>query len=275
MSTVSPIRPSSAPPARPASAGGAAPASMPQLDIGRMLRKYWLTLCATVFFGIGLGVATHFAWLTIYPFYVSTVLFECQPPKETTGITVTQVDNDQLERFKGDQAAHMKSDRVLLKAASTPRIVTDAPRWAAMFTTRGTYVPQEGLIWLRSHVRTRMSPTTSYIELALTWKDKEEVAELVGYVRDEYEHSLDDQVRVSTADERDALARGDLQADVVEDRVRRVVAKRDLLEADTAFHSVRKRRRALGLTDGRLDRKQREDLVQRGRALLQHIDKHR
>ncbi|MCH7961451.1 MAG: AAA family ATPase [Planctomycetes bacterium] len=178
---------------------------MPQLDIGRMLRKYWLTLLATVFLGAGLGVGTHFAWLKAYPFYVSTVTFECQPPKETTGITVTQVDNDQLERFKGDQAAHMKSDRVLLQAASSPRLITDAPRWAAMFTTRGTYIPQEALIWFRSHVRTRMSPTTSYIELSLTWKDKEEVAELVGYVRKEYEASLDDQVRDSTADERDAL----------------------------------------------------------------------
>jgi polysaccharide biosynthesis transport protein len=204
MSTITPSRPPSAPAAR-LSGGSPGASPLPQLDIGRLFRKYWVLLAATFVVGSALGVGVHFAWLKIYPFYKASVVFKCVPPKEEVGKEQTRVDSEDFERFKADQAAHMKSPRVLAATASNPQIVSFAPTWASKFSSNGVYVPEEAAMWLDDHVKTSTDARTSFVILSLTWKDKTEVTELVKYLRLAYQDSLADQVADLTREERETL----------------------------------------------------------------------
>lgn len=205
MSTITPSRPPSTPATRTSAGGSPGASPMPQLDIGRLFRKYWVLLLVTFVIGSGLGVGVHFVWLKTYPFYRASVTFKCEPPQQEIGVTQTQVDTEDFERFKADQAAHMKSPTVLASAAANPNIINFAPKWAGLFSSKGVYVPDEAAMWLDDHVKTATDARTSFVVLSLTWKDKAEVTELVKYLREAYTDSLQEQASGSSAEERNSL----------------------------------------------------------------------
>jgi len=189
MTTASTTPPPAARPPRPAPTPGGHSQS-PQIDPLKLLRKYWLLLAITVFLGGVLGVATHIAWMKIYPFYQAKVIFQCLPKTAAIGDDRVDVDADEFERFMNTQAQMMVSKSVLTQAARNPRIQSDIPIWAAGFTTNGIFDDAEAALWLEDNVSASPITQTEYIELGTKWKKKSEVAPLIGFVKQAYEDEL-------------------------------------------------------------------------------------
>jgi hypothetical protein len=226
MTIATPPRPSaSSQPRRP---GGPGPSAVQAaaIDPIKLLKRHKLTLILTCFIGVGVGVAGHFAWLLVWPFWTARVVYQCTPPQEELGQTtgIVSGSEDELERFMATQVAIMTSERVLMNAAEDPRLLDEAKDWSRQFVKNGRYSPADAAIELGESVRARVVTGTELIEMSMVWKDKIDVAGIVGVINDAYWADLNAQRRQERRKEQDAVARA---IQNLEGQMRKLSTERD------------------------------------------------
>lgn len=203
----SPIRPPASPHApapRPGMPAGAPGAAVIPLDPVRLLRQYYPFLLVAFIFGAGLGIATHFVWLRVYPIWRSTVVFECSPPvrslTERDRGTFTQ---DEMDRFMGTQVQVMKSETILEAAIENRDLLqTD---WAKSYIRNGSFQPNDAVIALEEDLSASIIPRTNLIRLTMSGRHQKDVQVIAAAVAQAYERELRNQGSLGTSDRRAAL----------------------------------------------------------------------
>ena len=237
MTIATPPRPSASPqPRRP---GGHAPTAVQAsaIDPIKLLKRHKLTLILTCFVGVGVGIAAHFAWLFIWPFWTARVVYQCTPPQEELGETtgVVSGSEDELARFMATQVAIMTSERVLINAAEDPRLLDEAKDWSRQFVKNGRYSPADAAIELGESVRARIITGTELIEMSMIWKDKVNVAGVVGVINDAYWADLNRQRRLDRQKEQDAVARA---IQNLEGQIKKLSTERDTALREAGIDSL-------------------------------------
>jgi capsular exopolysaccharide synthesis family protein len=201
--TTAPIKPTSPFPAR-SQAAAAGPAA-PSVDIGKMFKKYLWLLIASVIVGVLLGIGSFVVLRQVYPIFQSQVIFQVLPPQIDLDIQVAK-DEDEQERFALTQVAQMKSDDVIQRVVSDPRLQAQGGDWAKKFMSGGTFQSADAAEWLQDNLVARLVPNTDIIEMKLGWKKPADITNVLGLVRELYMFRLDEQSRLQTAPQREALA---------------------------------------------------------------------
>lgn len=201
--TTAPLKQTPSLPIRPpaASAGTGAPS----LDIAKILKKYAWLLVASVIVGVLLGVASFLVLRRVYPIFESHVYFQVLAPKTTLETMENNKDQDEQERFALTQVAEMKSDAVIQKVVTDPRLQTQTGAWSAQFTSGGSFRAADAAEWLQDNLSVRLVPSTDIIEMKLGWKSAPDVHAVVGLVREAYTARLEEQTRNIHAPQRQAL----------------------------------------------------------------------
>lgn len=206
MTTAAPIKPAVPFPAR--APGGASSAAAPSVDIGKMLKKYAWILIASVIFGALLGAGAFFVLRQVYPIFRPQVVFQVLPPQSELREIQTASDQDEQERFALTEVAFMKSDDVIQRVVSDPRLLVDGGSWTEKFKSRdGRFNQADAAEWLQENLSTRLVPKTDIIEMKLGWTDAGAITNVLGLVRENYMLRLEARTRDITAPQREALER--------------------------------------------------------------------
>lgn len=172
------------------------------LDPIKLLQKYKWALIVSAFLGAAGGVAAHFVWLRVYPFWRPTAIFEAFPPQsKPMDVVAGTSSNEEMNRFMMTQARIMLSGVVLSKVAEDPSLRERAPTWSAPFTAPD---PATGIMRfdsskaakkLEDYLQARPIGGSNLIQLQCTYKDKEEATAIVRLAREKYMALLDDRSR--------------------------------------------------------------------------------
>jgi succinoglycan biosynthesis transport protein ExoP len=225
-------------PAPALGAGGAAGA--PSIDPVKLFHKYKWALVLAGVVGTVLGGVGHFAWLAIWPFWKSNVIYECNTritdPTQPNGGGTS--DRDEFERFMATQTAVLTSPRVLDQVASDPRLPTEAPAWSRQFTQGGVFNSSDASIELGKKLRARVVPQTNLIELAMYWKKPVDVTAIVKLVSAAYEDDLRAQADQGMREQRVALSN---QIKKMKEDVGRLQLSRERLMTEKSVDSIESR----------------------------------
>jgi uncharacterized protein involved in exopolysaccharide biosynthesis len=135
--------------------------------------------------GIGFGVAMHIALLKFHPTFKATATFLCYGPQ--TGADQIQgtenADRDEFERFMATQALVIKSDPVLRKFVEDPRLEREAPKWTKQYYENGRFNPFLAVEGIKDTLKVRAISGSQFIEMSLGWQDRNDVAAVVGLMR--------------------------------------------------------------------------------------------
>lgn len=208
MSTAPAPRPPAPAPSRPA---GSPPQGMaiPTLDPIKLFRKYqWILLIAS-FVGIGAGIALHVGLLRFYPTFRATAIFQCYAPQVSAGSVegAIRADRDEFERFMATQALVIKSDVVLQRFANDPRLEREAPNWTRTFYENGRYNPSLAIESIKNTLKVRAVSGSQFIEMSMGWRKREDVAAVVGLMRQSYLEVLRTQTGSESTKKKDSLVR--------------------------------------------------------------------
>lgn len=169
--------------------GAAAAAPVASIDPVKLILKYRLWLAIALAGGLALGVAAHFALMVWYPVWRANIWFECFMASQNIDKLQgsESVGENDLERFMTTQAKLVTSERVISKVIEDPRLTSDAPRWCEYYRKRdGTFNTADMLLDLQEEVSARVIPQTRLIEVAMTFKDKRDVAAIMKLVREKF-----------------------------------------------------------------------------------------
>jgi len=160
-------------PAGPASAGPGV-AGMTTRDFLRVIqkRKWMMVLICTVC--VGLSVAVTAVWYMYFPSYTATALLEVNPPADVMA-RAQMFPQPILERYKRDQAQLILA-KYLPKAIDEQKL-RDTTWYQSLI--RNQEDPVRELI---DAIRVRPIPETSYIELSMVGRNKQELPNIVNTV---------------------------------------------------------------------------------------------
>ncbi len=211
MTTASPPRTPQTLPGRPlAQSANASQAS--NVDVVKILKKYVWVLIASGFIGIGVGVAAHLILKKVYPIYKPQVIFQVLAPTMEAGKVVFGADEDEQSRFAATQVALMKSDQVIERVVSDPRLQQNGGDWYKSFVSGGKFQADDAAEWLQDHINVRLIPNTDIIEMSLGWKKANDITNVLGFVKETYLILLAERTRNQTGPQRDALEKQITQA---------------------------------------------------------------
>jgi capsular exopolysaccharide synthesis family protein len=235
--------------------GGGGSASAGVIDPVKLLQRYkWALLVASVL-GLGLGIAAHFVWMKVYPFYRPKATFlvlpqigdvsELAAPKGST--------NEEMNRFMMTEARIMVSSTILSRVAEDPSLPRNAPTWASQFQKTD---PNTGTLRfdsitaareLEDYVVARPLGGTNLLQLQCTYKKADEATAIVRLVREKYQTQLQDRTRVRREESTAALESGIVS---LNREIAAKAAQRDKLIRDSGLDSGTE---AKGVRDIKLD----------------------
>ncbi|HZW09973.1 MAG TPA: polysaccharide biosynthesis tyrosine autokinase [Phycisphaerales bacterium] len=206
MTTATPVKSAPSIASRPAVAAGGAGSTGPNIDVVKTLKKYLWVLVGAAIVGAVIGVVAHFVLLRVYPLYRAQVLFQVLPPQsELTIAAVTNLDEDEQERFAQSQVALMKSDGVIQRVVTDPRLQSQGGRWAQMWMEGGRFRAEDASEWLYDHLSARVIPSTDYLEMSLSWTNAVDVTNVVSLIRETYLNMVKEQSAAQNVPQRTQL----------------------------------------------------------------------
>ena len=225
--------PSGRPPQQQSNAAGVA------IDPMKLLHKYKFVLVASLFIGVITGTAAHFLFAEFAPKYTAHIMFECAPAEDSVEvISVSQVDETEMERFIGTQVVNMKSQKTLSKVITDPRLQQLAPEWSKDYLRRGNIDIVNAFKDFEKMVKATSIPKTFLVKLAVTTGDKNDAAGLVTMVKDAYLSDLDSAYKSDIVSRRrairDSLQTSNTELATLADRKARIVreGRIDSIESD-------------------------------------------
>jgi len=169
-------------------AGGVAP---PAINPMKLLVKYKYILVASVVLGIIVGFASFIGLRRLSPRFTATVIFEALPVEDSVeDISVANIDSDEMDRFIGTQVATMRSDRVLRKVVSDPRLLQEARDWASQYMRGGQIDVIKAFEDIQDQVNAGAIPDTFLINLRASAGNPQDAAGLVRMVKEAYLSTL-------------------------------------------------------------------------------------
>ncbi|HYF15400.1 MAG TPA: AAA family ATPase [Phycisphaerales bacterium] len=249
------------------SAPAAPTPSMGAVDPVKIIQKYkWVWLVAAVI-GAAIGAAAHFAWMRVYPIWRSAAIFEVFPSPGTTiseSMSPGYVNRDEMMAFMQTQARLMISPNVLQAVAEDPDLISYAPKWSAEYRRTDPSTGEERFDSvtaardLEDYVSARVIPQTNLVQLACSYKDKNEVKGIVQLVREHYMRNLENQ-RILLREERtkalsNQIARFDQEIRAAQQRRDSIIKEKGL---DSTNDRINQRQQALGkINDDLIERQQ-------------------
>ena len=181
-------------PARPQQGPAPAPSSAPAfgatIDPVRLLKRYKLHLAISVVVGVVLGVIAVFPLVMFTPRYTAQVIFEAKPPIEDasqTGIGTTggggSAGVQELNLFMQTLVADMLGDALRAQLAVHPT-VRNQTEFAKSFERGGSFDLVAANDTIKSRLRARVVPDTSYIMLGFTAGNKSDAATIANTAAD-------------------------------------------------------------------------------------------
>lgn len=215
-------------PPRPGNPGGGGGGGGAQsFDPIKLLQKYKYILVFSLFAGAVIGVAAHFFFLTFYPKFRSSVLFECTPVQTDISVqNIDRIDEDEMARFIGTQVETLKGERVRAEILSDPRLAAEAPSWYSEYETRGRFDVVEAYEDIEKIIRANAIPNSYLIELSVSVGDKEDAAGLVRLVKENYLRILTSGNSSSTVKQKEQIRKSITEADA---RVTELMNRRNRL----------------------------------------------
>jgi len=212
MSSSAQIRPGYAASTPAPSGGGGAGV----IDPVKLLQRYKWALLVAAILGTVLGVAAHFVWLKVYPYYRPKATFEVlQPVKGFDDLVSSQsASNEEMNRFMMTQSRIMLSSTVLTRVAEDPTLPKNAPTWAEPFLKedKNTGVMRFDSITaakeLEDYVQARPVGGANLLQLICTYKKADEATAIVRLVREKYQALLEDRTRTRREEGTQALEAG-------------------------------------------------------------------
>ncbi|VAX42334.1 hypothetical protein MNBD_PLANCTO03-2315 [hydrothermal vent metagenome] len=201
MTTASPTRPPQAFSGRPQ----APAAQTANIDVVKILKKYIWILMASGIIGVLVGIAAHLILRQVYPIFKPQVVFQVLPPTLNTGEVVVGTDEDEQARFALTQVAQMKSDDIIQRVVSDPRLQQNGGEWYQSFVTGNSFQADDAAEWLQDHLGVKLIPNTDIIEMSLGWKNASDITAVLGFVKEIYLIRLAEHTRDQNAPQRDAL----------------------------------------------------------------------
>jgi capsular exopolysaccharide synthesis family protein len=208
------------------------------IDPLKLLRQNWLWIGLAGIFGIGLGVAAHFALLFFAPVFTARAYFEVagQIDAADQRTDATGRSEDEIERYMQSQVARMMSDDILRGAAEDPQIRQET-QWADKFrSASGSFDPVEAFLAIKDIVTVRVVPETNFIEMAVSSGRRSDAETIGRVVVSEYMESLaQDQsrgqldIQQSLTNQLNAIQEERL---LIEDRMRRLLRDNNLTTLD-------------------------------------------
>ncbi|MFO0857641.1 MAG: polysaccharide biosynthesis tyrosine autokinase [Phycisphaerales bacterium] len=172
------------------------------IDPIKLFQKYKWALVIAAFLGGAGGIAAHFVWMKVYPFWRPKATFEVFPPQRNPmDVVAGTSSNEEMNRFIMTQARIMLSGTVLTKVAEDPSLREKAPLWSARFSAPD---PTTGITRfdsttaakeLEEYLQARPVGGANLIQLQCTYKDKREATEIVRLAREKYMALLEDRAR--------------------------------------------------------------------------------
>jgi capsular exopolysaccharide synthesis family protein len=220
-------------PGAPSAGGGAQ-----SFDPIKLLQKYKFILVFAVFAGGVIGVAAHFFFLSFYPKFRSSVLFECSPVQTDISVAnIEKIDEDEMARFIGTQVETIKGERIRSEILNDPRLATEAPSWYSEYETRGRFDVVEAYEDIEKIIRANAIPNSYLIELSVSVNDKEDAAGLVRLVRENYLRILSSGNSSSSTKHKEQLRKSISDADTrvteLMNRRNRLLEEMNMNTADT------------------------------------------
>jgi len=249
-----PPRPGGAPSAGGPAGGGFGAV---QIDPVRLVRKYFWILIATGIFAIVAGIGAHMVLARVAPSFRAKATFEAKPPTTniTQGLEANQVNNNQIDRFIGTQAAIMTSRSVLESVANHPQLSGLAPTYFNSYSTGGSPNVRDIVRDLGERTSARPVPKTVLIELSVAYRNPLEATELVRLVRESYQRSLEQRSNLQSTGQRASLRQ---LRDEADREIKRIDAERNRIVAESEFDTLEDRSSEVAQLIGRLG----EELVE-------------
>lgn len=226
MTTAAPIRPTASPAqARANPPAGAAGLGLPVIDPFKLAQRHWKKGVVAAFAGAVFGVVAHYTWMAVYPIYNAQVVYQCESaPEEGNIVPGDKVDSDEIDRFMATQASLMTSQRVLERATQDPKFTTVAKTWCKPYYRNGIFSYSEAATDLADKLSARPIADTYLISLSMNWKNREEVAGIVGVVRSAYLTDLNNSGNADASDVRNAYQKTMAELDK---QITEMTSKRD------------------------------------------------
>ncbi|MEM9165728.1 MAG: hypothetical protein AAGB48_01750 [Planctomycetota bacterium] len=178
------------------------------LDPVKLLKKYLIVLIIAGFIGIAFGVGGFIALRRFAPQYKSEAFFQVLAERETISEFGSFGNKEELERFMATQANSMTSLNVLEGVVDSPRLMAEAPNWAGQFKDGGGGLNKsDALIELQETLIARPMSSTTYIQLSLSYSEKQDVFTIVDLVTDAYLDFARNQVNQGRSETRSQLNR--------------------------------------------------------------------
>ena len=185
------------------------PPPLPSLDPIKLFRKYQWVLAIASVIGIGFGIALHVGLLKFYPTFRATATFLCYGPQTSAGQiqgTEQGANRDEFDRFMATQALVIKSDTVLRKFVEDPRLEREAPKWTAQYYENGRFNPSLAMEGIKDALKARAIAGSQFIEMSMGWRDRNDVAAVVGLMRQAYLDTLKTQVGSASTKQKESLS---------------------------------------------------------------------
>lgn len=230
-------------PTRPSQTHAPAPAAAGSIDPIKLLNKHKWLLGGAAVAGAALGVALHFVFLKVYPVWRPVAMFNILPAQTSMDFAQSQIQSNDLEltRFMSSQVKLMTDDVVLEKVVSHPDLMSERAdkqmlvRWSSQFyktdpeTGLRAFDHGAALDDLKDKLAARAIPTTSYVQMSFSWREREPATEVLRLCCNVYQQLLRDQTENrtnrSTKSLRETLDR--IDKEIIEWKDRRSTLIRD------------------------------------------------
>jgi len=175
----------------PGPGGGAGAVAPPAINPMKLLVKYKFVLVASVVVGVFVGFGALIALRRFAPKYTAMVIFEALPVENAVDeISVANIDDDEMDRFIGTQVATIRSDQVLRKVISDPRLLQEAPQWSKKYLRGGQVDVIKAFEDIKNQINAGAIPETFLINLRATAGNPQDAAGLVKMVKEAYLSTL-------------------------------------------------------------------------------------
>lgn len=249
MTTLPAPRPIATPPA-PRPPGGPGASMGPAIDPVKLLKKYkWLLGGASVL-GAVLGLAAHFAFLSLYPIFTASMIYEAVPQQVSVEAAAPPAGFEkEIEKFMASQVAVMMSERVADRTVADPLLPREAPRFAQRFTVNGTFDAVEASRQLQKRLRAGVVPETYLIRVSYWDTDKETAVAVLRLVGQTYSRLRSTMFQNESAERKDQINQqiAELTRTVEQQQTarRRLLQDQSVDSLDTVVNEANSRMRAI------------------------------
>jgi len=210
----------------------------------KLLQKYKYVLICAVFAGAVFGVASYFFFLTFFPGYKSTVLFQCSAVETDIQMMGSdKIDEDEMARFMGTQVQTIKGEGVITSVLGDARLAGEAPKWYKKYSRRGNLDVVDAYEELEKIIKANAIPNTYWIQLSVQVGDKNDAAGLVRLIKENYIRFLSSSTSSNVTKRKEAIRKAISDAD---DELKELNNRKSRLVEENGVDSINAEQSAQG-----------------------------